>query len=553
MLIQKDEATAARRRIPVYLVDVTDGITPEPGEAGGQPEIIKNDGTKENTGGVLVDDDATNGSYYVELSLGNVDIEASAKVTYKSAATAQFNWPIQIVNFDPYAANLPADVKAIGGVAGDAALLSRFLNSFMMNSTTIASVSSQTQFALTAGSSDDDSYEKCIIVFTDVASESLKGHAIIKTYTASGSLVVLEAAPEFTIAATDKIEIFALSTLLPAKALVDIGATEARFAQLDEDNMPGDIDDILTDTSTTIPGTLTTIDTVVDSILVDTGTTLDNHLTDIKGTAFVKDTHSLIDIETYVDLIDDGTSGLAKIATDAAAILVDTATTIPGTLTTIDAVVDSILVDTAEIGVAGIGLSNIPWNSSWDLEVESEVNDALVVLHLDHLLAVDTGGTLPGVSGALWQDLLEDDGGTWRFIANALETAPSIILGPLVSATNAGNRVTSPIALETHQDSGKTFVLTVLDANDVAVDLSSKTLQLSVTDRNRPDPNLIFKVNEPAITKSGSPTQNIATIPTLAADVGDASEDLLWQLWDTDGEGEVLLWGDFKIKMAKKA
>lgn len=68
-----------------------------------------------------------------------------------------------------------------------------------------------------------------------------------------------------------------------------------------------------------------TLNTNVSSILTDTGTTLDNHLTDIKGTGFVKDTHSLVDIEAYVDLIDDGTSGLAKIATDTAAVLVDTA------------------------------------------------------------------------------------------------------------------------------------------------------------------------------------------------------------------------------------
>ena len=42
------------------------------------------------------------------------------------------------------------------------------------------------------------------------------------------------------------------------------------------------------------------------------------------------------------DLIDDGTSGLAKIATDVAAILVDTGTTLPATLTTI-------LADTNEL------------------------------------------------------------------------------------------------------------------------------------------------------------------------------------------------------------
>jgi hypothetical protein len=69
---------------------------------------------------------------------------------------------------------------------------------------------------------------------------------------------------------------------------------------------------------------LTATQASIDAIEIDTGTTLDNHLTDIKGTAFVKDTHSLIDIEAYVDILDDATSGNAKIATDAAAIYSDT-------------------------------------------------------------------------------------------------------------------------------------------------------------------------------------------------------------------------------------
>lgn len=37
----------------------------------------------------------------------------------------------------------------------------------------------------------------------------------------------------------------------------------------------------------------------------------------------------------------------------------------------------AILQDTAEIGTAGAGLTAIPWNSSWDAEVQSEVADAL--------------------------------------------------------------------------------------------------------------------------------------------------------------------------------
>ena len=46
------------------------------------------------------------------------------------------------------------------------------------------------------------------------------------------------------------------------------------------------------------------LETDVTAILLDTSTTLENHLTDIKGTAFVKDTHSLTDIEAFVDAID---------------------------------------------------------------------------------------------------------------------------------------------------------------------------------------------------------------------------------------------------------
>lgn len=39
--------------------------------------------------------------------------------------------------------------------------------------------------------------------------------------------------------------------------------------------------------------------------------------------------------------------------------------------------VAAILVDTAEIGAAGAGLTAVPWNASWDAQVESEVTDAL--------------------------------------------------------------------------------------------------------------------------------------------------------------------------------
>ena len=41
----------------------------------------------------------------------------------------------------------------------------------------------------------------------------------------------------------------------------------------------------------------------------------------------------------------------------------------------------------------GSGLTAIPWNSSWDAEVQSECNDALVALGLDHLVSASVAGS----------------------------------------------------------------------------------------------------------------------------------------------------------------
>lgn len=52
-------------------------------------------------------------------------------------------------------------------------------------------------------------------------------------------------------------------------------------------------------------------------------------------------------------------------------------TTVEGKIDIVDTVADAILIDTTEIGAAGAGLSAIPWNASWDAEVQSEATDAL--------------------------------------------------------------------------------------------------------------------------------------------------------------------------------
>jgi hypothetical protein len=71
--------------------------------------------------------------------------------------------------------------------------------------------------------------------------------------------------------------------------------------------------------------------------------------------------------------------------------------------------VDAILVDTAEIGAAGAGLTEaggtgdqltaVPWNASWDAEVQSEVADALEEAVAD---SIPADGSRPSVKQALY-------------------------------------------------------------------------------------------------------------------------------------------------------
>ncbi len=149
---------------------------------------------------------------------------------------------------------------------------------------------------------------------------------------------------------------------------------------------------IVEDTGTTIPATLTTIDNFLDTEVA----------------AILDDTNELQG--------DWANGGRLDLLLDSVISKIDV----------IDGIVDDILVDTAVIGVAGAGLTAVPWNAAWAPLVQSECNDALVALHLDHILAADYDpASKPGVATALLNELIESDSGVSRFTANALETSPS--------------------------------------------------------------------------------------------------------------------------------
>jgi hypothetical protein len=95
--VEKGETTAAKRRIPIKMVDATDGTTPETGLSSFTVKLSKNGAAGDAGGGTVTEVDATDlpGIYYYEASAGEVDtsgimvltVAASGAMTY----TAAFN------------------------------------------------------------------------------------------------------------------------------------------------------------------------------------------------------------------------------------------------------------------------------------------------------------------------------------------------------------------------------------------------------------------------------------------------------------------------------
>ena len=169
----------------------------------------------------------------------------------------------------------------------------------------------------------------------------------------------------------------------------------------------GDVDAILTDTGSTIDGN-------VDAILVDTGTTLQGELDAIQAAvitnaAGVDIAADIIAVKAETaaivndtDVIDDGTSGLVKIAQDVAAVLVDTGTTLDGAISTVDGNVDAILTDTNELqtdNVPGlIGALNDPTAVAIRTEIDSNSTQLSAIVTDTNELQTDN---VPGLIGAL--------------------------------------------------------------------------------------------------------------------------------------------------------
>jgi hypothetical protein len=117
-------------------------------------------------------------------------------------------------------------------------------------------------------------------------------------------------------------------------------------------------------------GTFGVIATEIASILTDTGT---------DGVVVASIATGAITAAAIADNAIDAATFAADVNAEILSYIVDDATRIDASALNTASVttIPAILTDTAEIGAAGAGLSNITWNADWDAEVQSEVTDAL--------------------------------------------------------------------------------------------------------------------------------------------------------------------------------
>ena len=139
----------------------------------------------------------------------------------------------------------------VSSVTVDAATVNFILCTFRIGypnallNTTIATLANQTSFTLTTGPAEDDALNGCVVAIHDVASAVQMGFGVVSDYTGASKTVTLTAGTTFTAAATDNIAFY------PPVNVTHIGAT----AQTANDN-GADINEILTDTGTTLQGEL---------------------------------------------------------------------------------------------------------------------------------------------------------------------------------------------------------------------------------------------------------------------------------------------------------
>lgn len=267
---------------------------------------------------------------------------------------------------------------------------------------------------------------------------------------------------------------------IDAGAIAANAITAAKIADgaIDAATFAADVDaeilSYLVDDATRIDASAlnTATGTTIPAIVADTnelqtdwanGGRLDLILDARASQASVDDLPTNAELTTALGTADDailavlGTPAGVSMSADIAAIKAETA---------------SILTDTAEIGAAGAGLTAVPWNASWDAEVQSEVTDALNAYDPPTKAELDAAVanvSVDEIQASALADLFNTDSGT---------TYGSAVAGSVVKeiADNAGGSslseagIASAVRTELTTELGRIDVATSTRASQTSVD-----------------------------------------------------------------------------------
>jgi hypothetical protein len=195
--IKLSESTAARRRIPVYLVDETDGKTPETGitVSTGDLKLSKNGATESNHSGTWTE--VASGLYYYEATSGELNTVGFLTVRVIKPGVRTFVAAVQIVAFDPYDGARLGLTMITGGIKKNTAL-----NNFafvMIDSAD--NVTPKTGLTVTAQRSiDGGAFAACANSVTEIgngayrinlATTDVNGDTVLFRFTATGALATV--------------------------------------------------------------------------------------------------------------------------------------------------------------------------------------------------------------------------------------------------------------------------------------------------------------------------------------------------------------------------
>jgi hypothetical protein len=414
-----------------------------------------------------------------------------------------------------------ADNAAGGGGGGS--------NPTVLQNTTIATLASQTNFTLTAGSADDGAYEGCLCIVEDASTSTQKAVGVVGSYTgASRTLMLLNDPGVFTMAVGDTVDIIADRSVHPTidNRTLDVAATGE--AGVDLDNTVGTLSAAQIAANAIGASELATdaVNKIRDAILSD-------------ATAFAGADVGDVKAKTNNLPSDPADQSLIIAATDTLATLIGAVDTI---VDAIKAVTDNLPNSGALNDLAGILADTVNIKTRLPAalvggRMDGSVGDILAVA-LAKLFSVASGETYAtAVAQSVVKEIADNAAGGG---------GGTIVLGPLVASVDLANRLATPIAFEMFQHAEKEFVITVLDANGDPVDLSAMTLRFIVYDANDP-PNTMFQMEDEDITISGA-NNEIARVTVTATESATAA-DGLWILWDVPTD-TALARGSFAIRAA---